>query len=210
MPTLLRLRELYVAYSRSWQVTGRTGIWTKVCLRSKLCLWTLTRPCFLGRLDFGVSHPRGTNEYNLDTSLCLRRAFGWSCKDYLLGWLSAQICLAVWASLTPSLGLSFPICKMESLGLLLSKTFPCSASGKSPTSEGPLGAAFSAAKMETVFWAVFSPFLTDQRSVASRGFYFYLWTIVTLPEGGWAAEQGTAWLPCFRYRAHLLPAHSDT
>ena len=37
-----------------------------------------------------------------------------------------------------------------------------------------------------------------------------VWTMVTLPEGGWAAEQGTAWLPCFHYRAHLPPAHSDT
>ena len=81
MPFLLRLRELYVAYSRSRQVTGRTRIWTKVCLRSKLCLWTLIWHCFPGRLDSRGSLQRGKNDYNLDTNLCLRRAFGWSCSD---------------------------------------------------------------------------------------------------------------------------------
>ena len=57
---------------------------------------------------------------------------------------------------------------------------------------------------------MFPLFLTNQRSVASRGFYFYLWTVVTLPGGVWAAEQRMAWLPCFLFRAHLLPALSDT
>lgn len=69
-------------YSRSWPVTGGTGIQSRVCLMSNLMssAWEHLH-CFPGKLDSRDSQQRGKRKHELGTGLCLRRAFGESYRE---------------------------------------------------------------------------------------------------------------------------------